>query len=315
MSPRLISGDEVGGTFVESAAEQLADALGFHPFYGTLNLKNASVEEFPAQTLPGVGNNYCDGVRLRDCRVSGIRAAIIRPFTPDYPQEKTEVLAPVKLRTLFGLENGDPVPLGAPDDIWPLSQPVTDVTTLDLFDAVVFDLDGTLVDLAVDWGEVRAEIKASIGDHFDKSLQEYNPPELFHTAHEAGFFDDLAAILSAHEYTGAKEATPLDLLDVVGEISCPVGICTANSSEAAALALERFNIYDEVDAIVGRNTVQKYKPEPEPLRVCVDQLGGAQGNAVFIGDVASDAETARRAHTSFLFSGQFSTEGSTLSGS
>lgn len=306
MPPRLVTGDGVGGQFVAEAEETLSEAVGFRPFHGTLNLEGATVDGFPPRTLDEVGTDPCEGVRLRDCSVAGVRAAVVRPLVPDYPPEKTEVLAPVKLRALFGFDAGDVVALRAADDVWPPSGTSADPTALDRFDAVVFDLDGTLVDLVVDWANARTEIRAEIGDHLDRPIRDYGPSGLFRVARERGVYDDLAAILAAHERTGAEEATALPLLGTVDLLSCPVGVCTANASEAAERALATFDARGDVDVVVGRDSVRGHKPEPEPLLACLEDLGADPGNAVFVGDMEDDAETARRAGSSFLAPDQLS---------
>lgn len=308
MGPTLATGEGAGQQFVAAAEEQLTDALGFRPFHGTLNLEGASVEEYPTHTLEEVGDDRCEGVQLRDCRVGGVRAAVIRPFVPGYPEEKTEILAPVRLRTLFDISEADPVSLRGPDELWPPAEQGAVSTALDAFDAVVFDLDGTLIDLTVDWAAAREEIDAAIGDHLDGAIREHGTPGLFHEARKQGVYDDLAAILTEHELAGAEQATPRQLVDALDELECPIGVCTANDPEAADVGLKTFGAREHVDCIVGRDTVPEHKPEPEPLLTCLDELGVRPGNAVFIGDVESDAQTASRAGTSFLAPEQFASE-------
>lgn len=107
MQSTLASGNGEVGQFVAAAEERLANALGFRPFHGTLNLDGATANGYQAHEIEEVGDDYCDGVHLRDCRIVGVRAAVVRPMVPDSPSRKTEVVAPVRLRTLFGLELGD----------------------------------------------------------------------------------------------------------------------------------------------------------------------------------------------------------------
>lgn len=309
MQSTLVAGEGVGGDFVAAAEETLADALGFRPFHGTLNLDSASVEMFEERTLDEIGDGYCDGVRIRDCRIAGVRAAIIRPIVPDYPPQKTEVVAPVRLRSLFDIATGDTVPLSHANNVWPPASLPASSTALGLFDAAVFDLDGTLVDLTVDWEDVRTEIISTFGDCFDKPLGDYDIPDLFATAREHGVNDELEAVLSSHELEGASRATSRPLLAGLDELSCSIGVCTVNSPEAAERALQTLGVRDAVDCIVGRGTVPEYKPKPEPLLACLQELDTRPGNAVFVGDLWRDAETAKRASTSFLSADQVSITG------
>lgn len=306
MQPTLATGSGKGGDFVRSEADRLAEAIGFRPYPGTLNLTGAEVSEYSARTIDEVGDGYCEGVELRPCRVSGVRAAVIRPFVPEYPPEKTEILAPIGLRDLFDLSDGDPVTLHADERGWPPASQHAQRSALDGFAGVVFDLDGTLVDLNVDWAVARAELEERIGGQLDRPIRSYDAPELFEIARERGVYEALVSVLTKHELAGVERATPLSLVEVLPELSIPVGICTANATEVADRVLASCGVRDDVAVIVGRETVAAHKPAPEPLVACLDALDVAPGNAVFIGDLPSDAETAVAAGTSFLSTEQLS---------
>ena len=303
MNGILRSGEGAAAGFVRAVEDLLTDSLGFRPFPGTLNLAvddRAAVDSLPRQFLPEVGNEHCDGVYVRPCTVAGVRAAVLRPLVPNYPEGKVELVAPVRLRSLFGLTDGAPMPVGPPEDLWAPDGPAVDPTALGEFDAVVFDLDGTLVDLDVDWSHVHDRVESLLTAELGGSIDEYTRPEVMALARETGKYDELAALLEEHERDGAETATRLALLDTVAHLECPVGVCTANADSAARGALTRFDAGDAVDCVVARGTVPEEKPDPHPLEHCLGELGVAPGNAVFVGDERSDAETALAAGTSFL---------------
>lgn len=309
MNGTIRSGEGAAAGFVAAVQDRLAEALGFRPFPGTLNLSvddRAAVDALPAQLLAEVGNDHCDGVRIRPCTVEGVRAAVLRPIVPDYPDERVELVAPVRLRTLFGFDDGDPAPLSPPEERWFPDGRAADAAALDEFDAVVFDLDGTLVDLDVDWPHVHDRVDDLLAGGIEGSVTDYTRPEVIDLARETGRYDALAALLEEHERTGAETAERLPLLDTVVDLDCPVGVCTANAASAARLALERFGALEAVDVIVARGTVREEKPDPRPLAHCLDGLDTAPGNAAFVGDERSDAETAVAAGTNFLHPDQLS---------
>jgi phosphoglycolate phosphatase len=124
-------------------------------------------------------------------------------------------------------------------------------------------------------------------------------------ARETGRYDDLDRLLTAHENRGAESAQERPLLASLDGLDYPVGICTANARSAAERALERHGVRDAVEVVVARNAVTEGKPHPRPLRRCLDALGAAPGNAVFVGDRRSDAEAAVAVGTSFLHPAQF----------
>ena len=301
MEGRLVTGEGNAADFVEMVRDELTASLGFRPFPGTLNIAGLSeTAQLQSITIEGVGDDYCDGTVLRPCRLGGIRTAVIRPSVPDYPPDKTELLGPVHLRSLFDLTENDAVRLSAPDTVGHSWDRQARATQLDAFDAVVFDLDGTLVDLDVDWPTVHEEVKALLAGHLDRPFEEMDRLDVFDVAREAGLYADLDAMIASYELEGARSATARPLVDIVDGLDCPVGVCTANAVGAAERALERFGVLDAVDVIVGRDTLSEQKPAPEPLERCLTVVDSPAGNAVFVGDDESDARTATRAGTSFL---------------
>ena len=136
--------------FVAQVDELLAAELGFEPFHGTLNVGVSPPA--PAVVLTEVGDDHCDGVELTPCRVGGVRAAVLRPLVPGYPDGKTEVVAPVRLRSLFGLDSGDHVAVTL-DDTQPSNDLAADPTALGGFDAVVLGLDAVTALLPGSAGE------------------------------------------------------------------------------------------------------------------------------------------------------------------
>jgi phosphoglycolate phosphatase len=302
MSATVETGVGEAADFVAAVQEELTAALGFRPFPGTLNVERLAVEDLPERTLTagGLSNEHCEGVVVRPCNVSGVRATVLRPLVEGYPESKVELLAPVQLRSVFDLEDGDTVPVSPAEETWHPDGATADPAALDEFDAVVFDLDGTLVELDVEWPTVHEKVTDLLGDVMDGPLGEYTRPEIIDLAREVGRYGELDRLLTEYEDEGAETAPRLPLLDVVDQLDCPVGVCTANALSSAERALERHGVLDAVDAIVARGTVEEEKPHPRPLYECLAGIAVAPGNAVFVGDEQSDAETAVAAGTSFL---------------
>jgi phosphoglycolate phosphatase-like HAD superfamily hydrolase len=131
---------------------------------------------------------------------------------------------------------------------------------IDSYPTTVFDLDGTLVRLNVDWDAVAEDAAAALRDHG------VDPP------------DSLWEIL----VPGAS-----------------VGVCSLNCEAACRIALSTHGI-DGIDTVVGRDTVSTEKPDPRPLLETIDRLDGEPENAVFIGDSDRDGTTAERAGVDYV---------------
>ena len=170
------------------------------------------------------------------------------------------------------------------------------------YDAVVYDLDGTLVELDVDWDAVRTDVVSV----YDSSG--YEPPsrslwDLLEAAASYDLHDDVTETIAAHEREGARSSRRLEYADRALDQSVPVGVCSLNSESACHLALEEHDLTAAVDVVVGRDTVETWKPDPEPLLWAVDELDATPSSALFVGDTVRDERTAKRAGTDFTYVG------------
>lgn len=167
-------------------------------------------------------------------------------------------------------------------------------------EAVVYDLDGTLVRLLVDWQRLERDLadllaEAGIDDPGGDVWHRYD------VAREHGLGEEADALITERECDGARESIRLPAADVVGTEGVPVGVCSLNCEDACRIALDRQDLAEYVDAVVGRGSVDAMKPDPEPLLAVCEALGVAPEETLFVGDAESDAECARRAGTEFRY--------------
>jgi len=120
-NPHMIRGVVVGGLgegqyYIsrEGYSEQFRCLLGFEPFAGTFNIRLD--EPFVPSGLQAIKiEGFRDeGRTFGECKcyriaVNGIEAAVVRPERSNYPANLIEVLAPVRLRDVLRLADGDPV--------------------------------------------------------------------------------------------------------------------------------------------------------------------------------------------------------------
>ena len=166
------------------------------------------------------------------------------------------------------------------------------------YEGVVYDLDGTLVRLAVDWGAVRADVAGVFRDAgLDSSGTLWDLLERAEATDANGLLDRVTETIAGHERDGARGserlATADDLLGVAADR--PVGVVSLNAESACRLALDRHDLADAVGVVVGRDSVPERKPDPRPLLVALERLGVAPERALFVGDSPRDRECARRA--------------------
>ncbi|WP_128903911.1 HAD family hydrolase [Halorubrum amylolyticum] len=206
-----------------------------------------------------------------------------------------------------GVETDGDAPQTAAESVPSADRPID----LAAYDAVVYDLDGTLVELAVDWGAVAESVLDVYAEHA------MIPPTdelwgLLEAAGEYGIRNPVEEAIAVHERAGAHESTLLPLggrlIEAVEEIEDgrggpPAGVCSLNCEEACRVAVETHGLGDALDpdAIVGRDTVGTHKPDPESLLAAIERLGAEPARALFVGDSRRDAVAAERAGVPFAW--------------
>jgi len=171
------------------------------------------------------------------------------------------------------------------------------------YDALVYDLDGTLVELTVDWEAVTEETSAVLSargiDTDGMTLW-----DVLETADERGLRPQIEDIIREHERDGARSAVRLPLADTL-PADVPVAVCSLNCEPACRIALELHGLDGYVNAIVGRRTVETHKPDPEPLLVAIRALDASPSRALFVGDTERDERTAEAAGVPFQYASAF----------
>ncbi|MBX0323306.1 HAD-IA family hydrolase [Halomicroarcula sp. F13] len=171
------------------------------------------------------------------------------------------------------------------------------------YDAVVYDLDGTLVRLAVDWGAVASDV-ANVLRARDVDPGTAGLWGMLELSDETGHRDAVEATITDYERDGARNSDRLTLADGLPH-DVPVGVCSLNAEEACRLALDTHDLTSSIGPVVGRDSVGSSKPDPEGLLRVVDDLDADRESTVFVGDSERDAETARRAGTAFEWASEF----------
>lgn len=168
------------------------------------------------------------------------------------------------------------------------------------YKAIVFDLDGTLVRLRVDWRVAQREMADLARSRAGVDYEGMTVWSMLR-ASQGDLRKALEAILQKREVEGAKMAERLPLADLLLHIrDRRVGVVSLNSRRSCEVALERTGLTDLVDALVAREDAERLKPDPEPLLKCIRILGSSPQESVFIGDRERDRMTAVRAGTVFL---------------
>jgi phosphoglycolate phosphatase len=182
--------------------------------------------------------------------------------------------------------------------------------------AVIFDLDGTLVDSAPDLAAAAnallaehglpplgtAEIAAMVGDGVAKLVERALAARQASgvsladaVARFMGFYERDPATLT-RAYPGVPDG--LRRLRVAG---IRLGLCTNKPERATRLILDRLDLADYFSAVVTGDSLRARKPDPAPIRLALTQLAAEPGEAVMVGDHVNDVLAAEAAGIRAIF--------------
>ncbi|HEX2345715.1 MAG TPA: HAD-IA family hydrolase [Gaiellaceae bacterium] len=173
------------------------------------------------------------------------------------------------------------------------------------FRIVLFDLDGTLIDsgpiilasmqhavrtvldreippdelgLTIGGQGIVAQMQAIDAEHAEELLEVYKEHnDGLHETLEA--FDELIALLPRLKAEGRR-----------------LGIVTAKRHRTVGLALDRFPaLRDDFDVVVAHEDTDRHKPDPDPVALAIERLGGTPSDAAYVGDSPFDIQSAKAA--------------------
>ncbi len=182
-------------------------------------------------------------------------------------------------------------------------------------DAVLFDLDGTLLDTAADislalnraiaehgWAPVdAADARTMIGQGgpmLVKRAAQLQGRALGADEHGAiveRFFHHYGALQGTDESGARPFAGAAEGLRGISELGLKTAIVTNKQQRFAIALAKRLGLAPWVDVYVGGDSCPKRKPDPMPLLFACESLGIAAAHALMVGDSINDLTAARAA--------------------
>ena len=182
-------------------------------------------------------------------------------------------------------------------------------------DAVLFDLDGTLLDTA---GDIHIALNRTLAERRWESLSENvvrrmigrGAPMLIERAAAAQgrkldeatsgamverFFHHYGALqeneeFGAQPYPGASEA-----LRVLHGAGLRTAVVTNKQERFANGLLRRLHLRQWIDLVVGGDSCERRKPDPQPLLFACERLQAPPSRTLMVGDSINDVKAARAA--------------------
>ncbi|OGR34551.1 MAG: hypothetical protein A2051_13800 [Desulfovibrionales bacterium GWA2_65_9] len=177
------------------------------------------------------------------------------------------------------------------------------------FEAILFDFDGTLASLHIDFTRLRRKITALAEPFLGEEPEASTLPVLEwldELAEEIRGFDHALGqefhcrgrlVIQATELDAAREATLFPftrpMLSELRASGIKTGILTRNSTAAVKVVFP--DVAACCDCFMAREDAPKVKPDPAHALAVLERLGVAPGRALLVGDHPLDIQAARSA--------------------
>jgi len=178
--------------------------------------------------------------------------------------------------------------------------------------AVVFDLDGTIVNFNLDYKAARAEVIEFLAEQgfprsifsMSESVFETLKKMEIHMRNHGGEEKEISklreAVLSIVEEREMEAAHSTDLLPgildtlkTLKEMGLKLALFTVNGKKSTSYVLRVLRLRRLFDKVVTRESVSMVKPNPVHLEAALKMLGVKPEEAVVVGDSVWDMKSAR----------------------
>lgn len=178
-------------------------------------------------------------------------------------------------------------------------------------DAIIFDFDGTLADVHLDFDFMKTKI-AALGEVFmdERPVPDETPAlewlerlsaEVMERDHAEGmeFLSRGRLVIAAMELDAARDGRLFEftrpVLDDLAGLGVAAGVITRNISAAVRRVFP--DIDDHLKVFIPREEATRLKPDPDHLLKALERLGVAPDRALMVGDHPMDVQTGKNAGT------------------
>lgn len=306
---RTGAGHGAGFTALDWARRQFIDHCGIDPHPGTLNIAVetradrdawASLRDRQgARVRPPAELDACDAVLYPVTLTGGhestaLPAAVVVPDVPDYATEQVEIIAAVNLREHFDLVDGR----------------VVDVEALEPhgLGSVMFDVDGTLLNSLDGYRLAASRAMEPYGytvsiDHVRRALDTAQPFWDFvipdGEPRDERRIAEIRDATMRHWPDALREVVTVlpgvaDALERLRSAGIRIAVYTGSTGESFPV-LRDAGLLELFEVVVTGADVERRKPDPHGIDICLERLGVAPEDAAYVGDSCIDVTASRAA--------------------
>jgi phosphoglycolate phosphatase len=179
---------------------------------------------------------------------------------------------------------------------------------------IFFDLDGTLLNLPIDYGGMRRALSSFASSQgftsdFAHILEEIDRgSSLLPRPGNARFVEGCFKIIGDYELKAAENPRMIEgadgVLEALKSEGLKIAVISRNSVKCAERSLSSLRLSGDVDLIVGRETTERTKPDPSPVIYALGALKLEPEQTIMVGDHEYDRMSAEGAGVPFVLFGQ-----------
>ena len=303
----LYSGKGEGAFFthLDWVRRQMQEKIGFDPYPGTVNIRVPTEELFFLKQLSAEGERlippdpqFCEA-RVMKAKIEGLPAAAIFPAEDVWIyKDSLELMAPTCIRDALKIRDGDIVKVELERSFEPR--------------AVIFDLDGTIIDSFEVYcvGINETFRRVGLTEVSKETVKEVmrlgkNPWEVLMPQN----LPDREALITKCKEIAEEFFLPLyrerarlfpevmPVLEALYEKGLKLALVTSGWEEEGEIRelLKKGGVLGFLKEIVTRFDVVRQKPAPDPLIECCKRLGVHVWDSVYVGDALADIQMGKAA--------------------
>jgi len=178
--------------------------------------------------------------------------------------------------------------------------------------AVIFDLDGTLVEFKLDYKAEKAELIHLLTDQGIPTSILSTSEGIFGTLEKVETYmrntgkkvkeinrvrETVLSLADRYELQAARETNlvpgVLGALNALRDMKLKMSLFTIDGERATSFVLRRFRVGHFFDAVITRDVVAAVKPDPAHLKAALDALNVKPYEVIVVGDSTLDMRCAR----------------------